>query len=134
MADNERSTLASGCLALGGCAGVAVGIWAAVDRLQPALANVSGISSVGASWITAAISLFGGLEIAAGAGVLACCALTAATVCVAGSCVTCCVAGRSSTSQRASLPRAKLSTVVREAGDGANAPIKTPYTRMDNVA
>jgi len=84
MFDSEEGMglLGGCCLAGGGCAGLAVGIWAAVEYLQPALEAVDGISKVGADWITAGIALFGGLELASGAGVLAgaalaCCALGA---------------------------------------------------------
>jgi len=59
------------CWMLGVLAGVSTGVWAAVALVQPALAGVDGISETGASWITAGICLFGGLEAAAGAGALA---------------------------------------------------------------
>ncbi|WP_131783722.1 hypothetical protein [Legionella gresilensis] len=56
---------------IGGATGIALGIWACVEFVQPALAGVDGISESGASAITAAIALLGGLEATFGLGVCA---------------------------------------------------------------
>jgi hypothetical protein len=74
MTNDEEITAASfgaGALPLScdsGSAGLSVGICAAVKYVQPALQGEGGISKVGADWITAGISLLGGLELTATAG------------------------------------------------------------------
>jgi hypothetical protein len=75
---------------IGGLASVSIGIWLCVDFIQPALASVDGISGPGASAITAAIALLGGLEAMCGVGMCAGVIGGAITGAIGGAIVGCC--------------------------------------------
>lgn len=74
----------------GALTGLALGIWAAVEYLEPAFETVPGVSRLGAQWITAAISIFGGLEAAMGAGAIGG-AIAGAVLDCGCFCLSCCV-------------------------------------------
>lgn len=94
MPSFEELGVVPGCCTItGALTGLGVGIWAAVEYVQPALADVDGISKVGADWITAGISLFGGLEVTTGAGACAGLIVGGVLLCAASTtyqCVTAC--------------------------------------------
>lgn len=81
----------------GGLTGFALGVWTAVAHVQPAFDSIDGISSEGASGITAAIFLLGGIEAFIAAGALAgaiagpVVTTTTAGLVIAGNAVTQCI-------------------------------------------
>jgi hypothetical protein len=54
---------------IGGATGLALGIWACVQFIEPALEETDALSAAAAKGITAAIALFGGLEATTSLGV-----------------------------------------------------------------